>query len=311
MKNVFAIIATYNGAAWIEKCLSSLEKSSLQPNIIVIDNSSTDLTTTIIKEKFSNVQLVEPKVNLGFGQANNLGLKIALENKCDYAFLLNQDAWVEVNTIADLVEAFVAEPKLGILSPIHYNGAGDALDIFFLDYFKKSSIEYYLQSRILNQNNSDIIINTTFVNAAAWLISANCIKNIGGCDPIFFHYGEDKNYAQRVIYHGFKMGIHLHTKICHDREKRITNSSLNTFVNFKRDWTNELNLFCDIHQKSYKSLIFKSILRNLSLMIIYLLKGNKSLLSYHYKMLKNIISSLSKIKISREISLRKNFAAHF
>ena len=310
MKNVFAIIASYNGADWIDKCLSSLEQSSLLPKIIVIDNGSTDSTTSIIKEKFRNVQLIEPIVNLGFGQANNLGLKIALENKCDYAFLLNQDAWVEVDTLADLVEAFESKPKLGILSPVHLNGTGNALDIFFLDYLKRSDIGNYLQSQILNKKDSCIIIDTNFVNAAAWLISANCIKNIGGFDPIFFHYGEDINYAQRAIYQGFEIGIHLHSKIFHDREQRILNSPSNSLANFKRDWTNELNLFCDIHQKNYKSIIFKRILRNFFLLVICLLKGNRNLLFYHYKMLKSIFSSLNQIRISREISVNKNFMAH-
>ena len=306
MKNVFAIIATYNGADWIEKCLSSLEQSTLHPTIIVIDNGSTDLTKTIINENFNNVQLIESKENLGFGQANNLGLKIAMENKCDYAFLLNQDAWVEIDTLNDLVEAFKSKPKLGILSPIHLNELGDAIDIFFLDYLKKSDVGNYLQSQILNKKDSSIIIDTNFVNAAAWLISVNCIKNIGDFDPIFFHYGEDRNYAQRAIYHGFEIGIHLHSKIFHDREQRILNSS----SNFKRDWTNELNLFCDIHQKNYKSMIFKRILRNFFLMAICLLKGNRNLLSYHYKMLKSIFSSLDQIRISRENSMNKDFMAH-
>ena len=45
-----------------------------------------------------------------------------------------------------------------------------------------------------------------FVNAAAWLMSVECIKNIGGFDTsLFVHYGEDSNFCQRMKYHDFKI----------------------------------------------------------------------------------------------------------
>src|SRR5690606_31512456 len=59
-----------------------------------------------------------------------------------------------------------------------------------------------------------------FVNAAGWLLSRNILENIGGFDPIFFHYGEDDNYCQRAQYHGFKIGIVPNAFLLHDREDR-------------------------------------------------------------------------------------------
>ena len=38
-----------------------------------------------------------------------------------------------------------------------------------------------------------------FVNAAAWLLSRECIDKVGLFDSLFFHYGEDVNYCQRLI----------------------------------------------------------------------------------------------------------------
>jgi len=60
-----------------------------------------------------------------------------------------------------------------------------------------------------------------FVNAVAWLISRECLETIGGFDPLFFHYGEDDNYSQRVIYHGFKIGVLLKVFVIHDRATRV------------------------------------------------------------------------------------------
>src|SRR5437870_13044290 len=100
-KKVFAIIVTYNGAKWIKKCLSSLLASETKVEVIVIDNGSADETLNIVKE-FGSIECVNSVENLGFGKANNIGIAIALERKCDYIFLLNQDAWIEQNTITEL-----------------------------------------------------------------------------------------------------------------------------------------------------------------------------------------------------------------
>jgi len=64
------------------------------------------------------------------------------------------------------------------------------------------------------------IYTVDFVNAAAWLLPCTILKIVGGFDPIFFHYGEDDNYMQRVIYHGFKIGVCAKVTVCHDVEFR-------------------------------------------------------------------------------------------
>lgn len=59
------------------------------------------------------------------------------------------------------------------------------------------------------------------VNAAAWLVSAACIKKVGGFDRLLFtHYGEDDNYCQRLEYHGFELIVNSQAIIYHDRENR-------------------------------------------------------------------------------------------
>ena len=53
--------------------------------------------------------------------------------------------------------------------------------------------------------NDSRIIQIDFVNAALWLVTRECIKHVGLFDPIFPHYGEDNNFAQRAIHKGLKL----------------------------------------------------------------------------------------------------------
>ena len=63
-------------------------------------------------------------------------------------------------------------------------------------------------------------IKTNFVNAAIWLVSASCIKKVGGFNPSFFHYGEDNEYCNRVRSRGLQIAILPSAIGIHDRENR-------------------------------------------------------------------------------------------
>ena len=92
---IFVIIVTYKGNQWYERCFTSLRNSEYPVQTIVIDNASNDGTVEYIRENFPEIYLIESEENLGFGRANNIGMRYALDHGCDYVFLLNQDAWIK------------------------------------------------------------------------------------------------------------------------------------------------------------------------------------------------------------------------
>jgi GT2 family glycosyltransferase len=309
LKTVFSIIVTYNGMQWIDKCIQSLLEGSYKSQIIVIDNGSKDQTFSHIKKNYPSVKLISAGENLGFGQGNNVGLKMAIQDNADYVFLLNQDACIEKDCIIKLVNAQRENPEYGILSPVHLNGAGNDLDDHFLFYLHRSGIKELQQIRmeeLLQQNN---LIDIPFVNAAAWLISSSCLKKTGGFDPIFFHYGEDDNYGQRVLYNGFKIGILPTAKICHDKDRPVSDKPKIEHV-IRKDWTEFLTHACNINNNNYKRLMIKRGGRHMLQMLGVFLKLNKSGMIYHFGMVKNIYSSFRKVKKSRLISMNNMIIPH-
>ncbi|AIN73383.1 glycosyltransferase family 2 protein [Flavobacterium psychrophilum] len=206
-KKIFVIIVTYNGSKWIEKCINSLLRSIYPINILVVDNCSTDDSVELLKQ-FSEIHLIQSKENLGFGRANNIGIDYALKNKADYVFLLNQDTWVFDDTISNLVVMAQNNPSFGIVSPMHFSGDEKTLDKGFVTYY----------NRYIEENAGKNIAIVPFVNAAAWLVSSACLQKVGGFESLFGHYGEDRNYCDRVLYHQFQIVIAKNAKICHDRK---------------------------------------------------------------------------------------------
>jgi GT2 family glycosyltransferase len=203
-KTVFVIIVTYNGARWIDKNIPSLLQSGYPVNIIVVDNKSTDNSVALL-QKYAEVEIIQSETNLGFGKANNMGMKRALELGADCLFLLNQDAWIFKDTIGSLVAKIEGNSTFGLVSPKHFSGDGTTLDSAFETYY----------SRRKSEDNG--LARVPFVNAAAWMLSRNCVENVGFFEPMFGHYGEDRNYCDRVTYHKFHIGIDPDSKIVHDR----------------------------------------------------------------------------------------------
>lgn len=222
LKKCTVVIVTYNGIAWYDKCFKSLLSSSVPLEIIVVDNKSTDDSISYITSNFQEIRVIQNDENVGFAKANNIGLNIAYNNNTDYFFLLNQDAWVEYNTIETLIAVAEKKQEFGVLSPIHLTADKSFFDRGFRDYFNNKSDTIHAYENLYLKKTQPVLYESRFVNAAAWLITRKCIEIVGGFDTILFkHYGEDSNYCQRVLYHGLKIGIVPSVTICHDRENRV------------------------------------------------------------------------------------------
>ena len=212
---VCTLIVSCNFEKWLHTCLSSLKRSSVESAVVVIDNASSDNTCRIIAEDYPEVMLLQNSENLGFGKANNIGMRYALDNHFDYIFLLNQDAWIEPDTLRKLTEASEQNPGFGIVSPIHLNGSGEKPDFGFSVYTGLKSKEEAIDL-------AQPITPCSFINAAAWLIPVSAVKKTGGFAPIFPHYGEDVNYAQRIRNKQYQIGFVKDAFAYHDREFRET-----------------------------------------------------------------------------------------
>lgn len=218
---IFVIIVTYKGHQWYERCFTSLRDSEYPVHTIVIDNASNDGTVEYIRQRFPKIQLIESNENLGFGRANNLGMRYALEQGCDYVFLLNQDAWIEPDTIGKLVRIAEKYPEYGLLGPVQVNKEKTKVLNGVIQFLiNPDNVNHKLFSDLILGSVEDVY-PVAEINAAAWLLPRKTLETIGGFDPIFVHYGEDWNYLSRVLYHGLKVGLVPHVQVVHDCEDRV------------------------------------------------------------------------------------------
>lgn len=295
--NIQIILVTYNGMKWLPKCLESIAEYE----VIVVDNASKDGTREFIKSEYPNFDLLEQEKNLGFGKANNLGMEHAWRKGADYVFLLNQDAYLQSDCLESLIKTHKKYQDYGILSPVHLNGKGERLDRLFSFYMGYDGNSDFYSDNILNKPIKEVY-PVPFVNAAGWLISKECIENVGGFDPMFDHYGEDENYCQRVLFNEFQIGVVPGSYIFHDREERV-DQKINKGENghFRR-MEKELKIeFGDINQNFDNKLSEIMHRRKLSKIKSYL-KFNLHDADYYNKEVSMLKRITPQIKKSREIN---------
>lgn len=220
MSKTLVIIVTYNAMKWADRCLGSALASVTASDVFVVDNASIDGTADYIEEHFPGVILRRMEHNIGFGQANNIGLRYALAKGYEYVYLLNQDAWIEPDTIGKLVAVSSHNPDYGVLSPFQMSADGRHIDKAFTYnvcswHSNRELFEDMYAGRLAEA------YTVTNVMAAHWLMTRRCIEKVGGFSPTFFQYGEDDNYVDRVRFHGLQAGIVPGATAVHDRAERV------------------------------------------------------------------------------------------
>ena len=199
---VFVIIVSYCAEKFIERTLNSVLASTINLEIIVVDNDSCDKTVEVIIE-FNSVRLIQNKKNIGFGRACNQGMSLALKEGADYVVLLNQDTEIYPDTIEKLIQIHKKNPSFGILSPLQLDKDNKPAGLVY-HWFLKSNRSFFDD---LFFNNLQELYEVSFVSASFWLIPKEILVSVGGFNPLYFMYGEDTQYIYRVLGKGFKIGI--------------------------------------------------------------------------------------------------------
>ena len=276
MKKVLVIVVTFNGMKWLDRCLGSVRSSETPADLYVVDNASADGSADFVEREYPEAVLVRNSENLGFTQANNVGFRYALESGYDFAYLLNQDAWIFPSTLGDLLKA--SDEKSAILSPEQKAADGVSYDKLF---------EKNVLSKITSTDGS-----VPRVMASHWLVNLGILRKIGLFNPLFPIYGQDDNLCDRARYMGYKVRVVQGVSAIHDRLYR--EEPLERIV-YRNYFTSSLVRLAD-PSRSY----FLEILRVIPFTIVKAIKY-KSFLPFRY--LPKIFSSLSEVKSSR-----KNFS---
>ncbi len=218
MSGVTFIIVTFNGGAYIEKCIDSIREHCTNSYILIIDNASADETLLLVENKGVD-QVIKLNENLGFGKANNMGLREAFKLDAEFVFLANQDLVFKEGDFSTFLEASkdaFQSSNYAITSPLHLAPNMRDYDFKFEEYIQDKNAPNLIKN-IEKGVMLDKVYEVKAVNAAAWLTTKKLLAKVGVFDPLFPHYGEDTDYINRLRYLNLKLGVIPNFKVIHDR----------------------------------------------------------------------------------------------
>lgn len=214
---IFVIVVTNKGQVHYDRLFSSLRESTIPVETVVVDNTPGDEDVAYIKSHYPEVHIIKTNENLGFGKGNNVGMRYALENGCDYVFLLNQDAWVEQDAIERCVKFANEHAEYGIVSPMHVYPDMKQINMCFSD--GDGNMTLLRDAYFAGIYNKEGAYDMEYINAAAWLLPRKALLEVGGFCPLYRQYYEDNDYANRVVYHKLKIGLVPSARIVHNTSK--------------------------------------------------------------------------------------------
>ena len=241
MPTLSIIILSFNTREITFTCLDTLHDSltkvpSLQAEIIVVDNASTDGSAQMLKDfagriKTKNITYttIINKKNEGFTKGNNVGLEAA---KGKYVLFLNSDVIVKRVNWQEILEYMDKNPFIGVLTvrvelpngridPASHRGFPSLWNSF--SYYSK--LEFITKPipvlnrifggyhRVYQSLNTPHEIDSP--SGAFFLSSRELLNELGGFDETFFMYGEDIDMAFRIKQKGYKVMYYPNAMVIH------------------------------------------------------------------------------------------------
>lgn len=222
------IIVSYNTKDLTEGCLNSLGKVRAKDwEIIVVDNASTDGSRAMLasRAKKSEILTISNKTNVGYGAANNQGMKKA---RGEYILLLNSDTVASEVAISKMISFIEARPKAGVVTcklvladgtidPACHRGFPTPWAS--LTYMIGAEREFP-HSRLFGQYHlgylpMDLPHKVDAVSGAFFLVRKRVLDEVGLFDENFFMYGEDLDLAYRIRGAGWKIWYNPDATVLH------------------------------------------------------------------------------------------------
>lgn len=179
----------------LRRALNSLLNSPVDI-IYVVDNSPSETLKTVSE--------IDPRIqylhvpNNGYGAANNIAIKKAMEQDSDYHLVMNPDVWWNEESLSSLLKALEEDPSIGLIAPQILNPDG--------------SIQYscrelpgplsLIKNRLFPSRKTEHLqppVNQSFYLLGAFLLfRIEALRDIGLFDERFFLYPEDIDISRRM-----------------------------------------------------------------------------------------------------------------
>jgi len=268
INNLTVVITTFKSNEKIKNCLRTIDNKC---KVLVIENSKDSQFKESIEEEFKNVECILSGANLGYGKANNIGLK---KVKTKYALILNPDTRLDSLAIENFFTAANKIPDFAIMAP-------------YIQEEKNKNDQNYLK------NVSALEVEN--VKGFAMFLNLSNFEDENFFDENFFFYFEEIDLCRRLKMKNKKIYLIPNIIIHHDGGSSH-NELIKKEMELSRNWHWMWSTF--YYHKKYKGflisfmIVFPKLSSALLKVLIYSLFFNKFKKQIYYQRLSGLINSI-------------------
>lgn len=209
MNSLAIIVLNWNGADDTLNCVESLQQQTLRPEIIIVDNNSSDDSVERFEDHIKSQKkdapiLIKNSQNLGFAGGINTGLIYAKEHNFEYIGVLNPDAIADKKWCRTLVDELSTHLDCGIATGIMQRHDGKTLD---------TTGDFYTTWGLPGPRNRDEPVENApskpgevfGATGGGAIYRAAIFDDIDMFDEDFFMYYEDVDLSFRAQLAGWKV----------------------------------------------------------------------------------------------------------
>jgi len=273
------IIVSYNVKYFLEQCLCSVKEAfqSLETEVFVIDNNSSDGTVDYLQQEFPFITFISNQENLGFSRANNLALKKATGR---YVLFLNPDTIIPEDCFVRTISFLENNPRAGALGVKMIDGGGNFLKeskrgfpTIWASFCKMSGLtkafpssrifaRYYMGHLSENENQEVEALSGAFL-----MVKKEVLDKTGGFDERFFMYAEDIDLSFRIKQAGYQNHYFSETTILH-----FKGESTRKDTRYVQLFYQAMIQFVHKHHRGFSSVLLA--------LLLHLIAGVKTLFSF-------------------------------
>lgn len=262
------IIVNYNVKYFLEQCLFSVNKAleSINAEIWVVDNQSTDNSYAYLHKKFPQVKFILNSQNLGFARANNQALENA---RGEYVLFLNPDTILPEDCLSKSLQFIASQQGAGAMGIRMIDGAGRYLKESKRGFptpwvalckmsgltrlFPASSLfaKYYLGHLPAGQDHRVEALSGAFM-----LVKRSILEKTGGFDERFFMYAEDIDLSFRIHKAGYQNYYFSGSTIIH-----FKGESTKKDKRYVKLFYNAMKLFVEKHYQGLSTRLLAAVLQ--------------------------------------------------